>query len=79
MVKLSFGNLYGAIYLKVGKLCKLSGRAHRFRLAKELTQTLLIHNPRHRATVFDALQSDWIMSELVDLDTLYRRKILACK
>ncbi|KAJ6627106.1 hypothetical protein B0H10DRAFT_2210519 [Mycena sp. CBHHK59/15] len=45
--------------------------------AKALVGSLLIHNPRRRATVNDALQSSWIECELGDLNITYRNQVLA--
>ncbi len=45
-------------------------------LARELVDTLLIRDPIQRATVYLALKSDWIRSEIGDLEALYRLRIL---
>ncbi len=46
-------------------------------LAKALVGRLLIHNPLHRATVYTALRSQWITTDLEELDAAYRDRILA--
>ncbi|KIM47832.1 hypothetical protein M413DRAFT_439511 [Hebeloma cylindrosporum] len=43
--------------------------------AQSLVNSLLVQNPLHRATVHSALVSDWICSELDQLDSLYRLRI----
>ncbi|SJL05588.1 uncharacterized protein ARMOST_08945 [Armillaria ostoyae] len=45
--------------------------------AKALVGRLLIHNPLHRATVYTALRSQWITTDLEELDAAYRDRILA--
>ncbi|KAG2023040.1 CAMK/CAMK-Unique protein kinase [Coprinopsis cinerea AmutBmut pab1-1] len=47
--------------------------------AKALVQNLLVHDYRRRANVFEALDSEWMVSEISDLQLLYRRKILGNK
>ncbi|KAF9447791.1 hypothetical protein P691DRAFT_801783 [Macrolepiota fuliginosa MF-IS2] len=43
--------------------------------AKQLILELLIHDHTKRATVYSALRSVWIQSEIKDLKSLYRRRI----
>ncbi|KAK0245677.1 kinase-like protein [Armillaria nabsnona] len=45
--------------------------------AKALVGRLLIHNPLHRATVYTALRSQWIITDLEELDAAYQDRILA--
>jgi hypothetical protein len=61
-------------------LSYLSGRDHFIGtglslLAKGLVGRLLIHNPLHRATVYSALQSQWITSEISELEAAYQDRI----
>ncbi|KAF8898929.1 kinase-like domain-containing protein [Infundibulicybe gibba] len=44
--------------------------------AKHLVSQLLIHDHIDRATVYSALKSKWINSEIGELEALYRRRIL---
>ncbi|KAJ7487408.1 kinase-like protein, partial [Mycena galericulata] len=44
--------------------------------AKALVGSLLIHNYQHRATVYDAIQSYWIDSELHKLRITYQNQVL---
>lgn len=46
-------------------------------LAKALVGHLLVYNHLYRATVYSALQSEWIGSELDELQVLYQRRIIA--
>ncbi|KAJ3575971.1 hypothetical protein NP233_g739 [Leucocoprinus birnbaumii] len=50
---------------------------HSLLAARKLILQLLVHNPSERATVYDALSSNWIQSEIEDLKSLYRRRIVA--
>jgi len=43
--------------------------------AQSLVESLLIRDPTRRATVVAALESEWIASEIEDLQALYRLKI----
>ncbi|KAJ3852855.1 kinase-like protein [Lentinula lateritia] len=45
--------------------------------AKVLVNSLLIHDPAKRATVYKALQSPWITDDLVMLEGAYRSRIIA--
>ncbi|KAJ7900157.1 kinase-like protein [Mycena olivaceomarginata] len=44
--------------------------------AMALVASLLVHNYHHRATVNDALQSQWIESELKDLNVTYQNQVM---
>lgn len=46
-------------------------------LAKLLVDSLLVHNHLLRATAVSALQSQWINSELEELEALYECRITA--
>lgn len=41
-----------------------------------LTARLLIHDHLHRETVDGALRSDWIASDLEELDQAYQERVL---
>ena len=43
--------------------------------AKNLVCQLLISDPRKRATVYEALRSRWICSDLEELERAYRERI----
>jgi len=43
--------------------------------AKGLVTRLLIHNPLHRSTVYQALQSAWITEDLSELENAYQERI----
>lgn len=43
--------------------------------AKNLVNHLLIPDPKKRATVYAALKSFWITSDLADLERAYRERI----
>lgn len=43
--------------------------------AKNLVCQLLIPDPRKRATVYEALKSPWICSDLEELERAYRERI----
>jgi len=43
--------------------------------AKMLTARLLIHDHGHRETVYGALRSDWIASDLQELDRAYQERV----
>ncbi|TFK77273.1 kinase-like protein [Pluteus cervinus] len=43
--------------------------------AKSLVRKLLVHDPQHRATVYSALASSWIVSELAELEELYQSRV----
>ncbi|KAE9408281.1 kinase-like protein [Gymnopus androsaceus JB14] len=45
--------------------------------AKDLVSALLIHHPSQRATVYDALRSYWITSDLKMLEGAYQSRIIA--
>lgn len=49
--------------------------AHTIDIAKNLVTHLLIPDPKKRATVYAALKSFWITSDLVDLERAYRERI----
>lgn len=49
--------------------------AHTINIAKNLVTHLLIPDPKKRATVYAALRSFWITSDLVDLERAYRERI----
>jgi hypothetical protein len=44
-------------------------------LAKALVGRLLIHSYLHRATVYSALESRWITSDLAELQQAYQDRI----
>jgi len=44
-------------------------------IAKNLVTHLLIPDPKKRASVYTALKSFWITSDLVDLERAYRERI----
>jgi len=45
-------------------------------LAKALVSRLLIYNNLQRATVYSALQSRWITSELNELENAYHARVV---
>lgn len=49
--------------------------AHTITAAKNLVTHLLIPDPKKRATVYAALKSFWITSDLADLERAYRERI----
>lgn len=51
-------------------------RLTKIEIAKELVQNLLISDPFHRATVYSALASQWILSELEELQELYYSRVI---
>ncbi len=46
-------------------------------VAKVLIRRLLDDDPRHRATVYSALNSEWINSDLEKLQAAYQDRIIA--
>lgn len=48
---------------------------HTTTTAKNLVTHLLIPDPKKRATVYAALKSFWITSDLADLERAYRERI----
>ena len=46
-------------------------------LARNLVVSLLIRDSRERATVYSALESHWIQSEISDLKSLYRSRVMS--
>ena len=49
--------------------------SHTINTAKNLVTHLLIPDPKERATVYAALKSFWITSDLADLERAYRERI----
>jgi len=45
--------------------------------AKKLVASLLIHDPRERATVYSALESNWIQCEIRPLKSLYQSRVIS--
>ena len=54
----------------------LSNGVH-YRLARDLVASLLIRDSRERATVFLALESNWIQCEISDLKAVYRNRVIS--
>lgn len=50
---------------------------HDLDAARQLILELLVHDHSKRATIYDALSSNWIQKEIKELKSLYRRRIVS--